>query len=230
MSRLSRVWPQPVGLTIGGRLVMVAEYRLADLATLQTWLETQAPHPLAKIPPAEDDADPDTRPERLRDAMKALADWPPRIGSIAATMLLASMEGRLMQLFVSMARAKPETSIDDAISVLADTTPADFRSVRRVAWGVAAWREIVSELAPDTEDADPMDWGKELFRLAEAFHWTPDQVGDLTIGQWRLLASGGSADEYQGRPRSGESMWDAIQRDAKIFGYDPNQKGTEPGA
>lgn len=206
---------------LGGMSRPVAELRLRDLADLQGWLADQAPHPLRDVPPERLDPEPETRRARLQAAWKAARDWPPRLGSEDAAALLESPAGRVAFVAVCLRRCDPSVTAEDAATVAAAMDAAEWANLRRVAWGLQPWRELQGELDPtslDAPDAGPPDWTEAFHEIAGRTGWTFDEIGALTLGQYRAIRSG-SGPVYRGLTRRhGETPEQLAARERETFG------------
>jgi hypothetical protein len=208
-------------LTLAGTVRPVQELRLRDLADIQGWLADQVPHPLAGLPPAWADPDPDTRRARLWAAWRAARDWPPRLGTAAAADVLATPEGLVLFTLVCLRRCDDQVDATSAASIAAGMAPEEWASLRRVAWGRQPWEELRDELDPDaTADSDgpPPDWCEAFHEVAERTGWTFEQIGELTVSQYRVIRSG-TAPVYRGLTRrAGESLEQLAARERETFG------------
>jgi hypothetical protein len=96
---IDRVLNTPIVLTsASGKTYRVAEIPLAGLGRLQEWIRRDVPHPLASIRDHLDGFAPADRTAAIEAAVKAAADWPPRVGTVEAGMRLWSSQegGRLV--------------------------------------------------------------------------------------------------------------------------------------
>jgi hypothetical protein len=228
---LSAVLPAPRRLVLGGRACLVGELRLVDLAALEAWAAEQMEHPLAGLPPAAYDPEPATRRGRLLAIWPAARAWPPRFGAGACRDLLASPAGMVATVLVALRRF--DASVDEAAAgqIAGSMTPAEWGAFYREAYGSPAWREVLAELDPDDDAGDPVDWCEAVDEVSRERGWSYDQVGALTIGQWRCVRSHGSAPVYRMRPRPGETPAEVMARERAIFGREggrPSAVGTQP--
>lgn len=188
---ITAILPVPRAVTLAGRSCVVGELRLGDLAELQAWLEERADHPLAAEPA-------DDRRAQLAAAWPAAAAWPIRLGSDEAAPHVATRAYRRAFLWIALRRHNPDLEPGDIDAIEAAATPAEWAALQRVAWAVSPKAEIVAEVAPDPSPSTGTDWVDVLYRIMDSLKYTPDQVRDLTLGQFRALASGGKPAD-QGR-------------------------------
>jgi hypothetical protein len=215
---LTEVLPQPVTLRLGGRDWEVIQFQLKDLAALQGFIEQCVPHPLRELPPAWLDADPDSRPARLRAAYEEAGRWPPRFGTPEGGRLLATPEGTLFFALLALRKCRPETSVGEVVEAVAAASPPELGGVSRAVYGVSPWRAVADEIDPDDEGpARLCDWARAFYTFAERYGWTPQQVGELYLGQWRVLASEGRG-EARGKILRGESLRAAAARWREALG------------
>lgn len=226
---ITSILPRPRAVALAGRVYALAELRLVDLAELQAWLELAAPHPLAGLPHVANDPDPATRRARLVVAWHAAKEWPPVYGSDAARDLLASPGGAVAFVWLCLRRHQPDTPLDEAANVAAAMTAEEWRELRRVAYGVPIWRQLIGELDPEWSDspANAIEWGEAFERLSADRGWTYEQIGEMTLSQWRNYCTGGKPPEYRARPRRGESVRDLMARQREIFGGVTSPKRDE---
>lgn len=221
---LTRVLPAPVVIRLGGRLVAVGELRLIDLAELQQWLTDQVPHPLDALPPAGLDPDPESRRSRVLAAWEAAKDYPPRFGSASARPLLASAAGLVRVLGLCLRRGDPAATEADALDLATAMDALDWARLHRVAYGGESWQELLRELDPPADDpAPPPNWVEAILDVVEHRHWTFEQVGHLTLSQWRALRGGANAFAYRCEPRPGETLAEARERERRMLLPNPEE-------
>lgn len=191
---ITRILPVARVVSMGGRDCVVEELRLKDLAELQGYVECQVPHPLAGMPSAWADPEPDTRKARLAAALRAADLWPPGIGSDAGATILSAPAGRAFFLTLVVAKSDPTFRLADAITLLPSITPAEWSAFTRVAYGITPREEIVAELAPMLK-GKPTDWCKSLDQLMEHRGLTYEQMAELTISQFHNCCNQGRAIE-----------------------------------
>jgi hypothetical protein len=191
---ITRVCPVARPIPLGGRLHVVDELRIADLAEIQAWLEAESPHPLADMPPSWADPEPETRTARLKVAWEDAASWPVRYGSDRAAVLLGTTGGRAFFLYLCLRRGDPGFGVAGALGLLAEVTPIEWAGLRRVAYGLTPRREIADEVAPDRTPGRLSSWCAAFHRANEA-PGGPGyaEIGELTISQWRNLCSKGKS-------------------------------------
>lgn len=179
---LTRAIPVPRAMKFGGLAIVAHELRLVDLAELQAFVEDSAGHPLAEMPKDL---------EGFRAAWHSAPSWPPRIGTPEGSAILASPPGR--QLFVGLVARR---TVDDHLAgAVGLAGPAEWAAFNRVAWGLSPREEIAGIIAPDATPGGGSDWCEDVAAICERYHMTPAQVGELTVSQYRMLASGGKCGE-----------------------------------
>lgn len=207
---ITRVLSVPRAVMLGGSRFVARELTLGDLARLQAWLAEQTPHPLANIPPAWADPEPETRPARLAIAWEAARSWPVRYGSTAGSILLASPEGLAYYLtLVVVAGGGLDAAI--ALDLAGRITPLEWLDLRRIAYGLTPQEEIADELAPDRSAARIGNWCLSFHR-ATSCDGGPTYL-DLdrwTLSAWRNFCTEGKAAdltvEFGRRAKAVESL------------------------
>lgn len=229
--RISRVLPRPRLLTLGGATYLVGELRLSDIADLQSWLEGVAPHPLADLPDIDEDPEPETRRRRVLSCWKAVRGWPPAYGSDAASIYLNSAAGMIAFLLVVLRRHQPAATAEDAAALASRMSLADWKMLRRTVYAADGdlWKELIAEIDPEYEayEGKPIDWGEEFERISADRGWTYEQIGEMTIGQWRNLHAGGKRETFKMRPRPGETMKELGERTKRMFAEEAPDAGEQ---
>jgi hypothetical protein len=193
---ITRVCPVSRAIPLGGGHRTASELRIADLAQLQAWLEEQVPHPLASIPPAWADSEPESRLERLAAAWEAAASWPVRYGTERAAELLGTIPGRAFFLWLCLRRDDPTFGVVDALALLHEITHAEWAGLLRVAYGRTPRQEIADELAPDETPGRMSNWCVSFHRAVMSDAGiTYANIGELTISQWRNFCMEGKQAE-----------------------------------
>jgi hypothetical protein len=217
---LSLCLPRVEIVALAGVARPVMELRLCDLADLQGWLADQVPHPLAGVPPAWADPDPATRPDRLKAAWRRAREWPPKLGTPQAGEVLGTPAGLVAFVLVCLRRCDPSVTATDAAEVAAKMGPAEWATLRRIAWGRQPWEELREELDPSAAEdpGPPPDWAEGFQDLAATTGWTFEQIGELTVTQYRIARSG-TAPAYRGLVRgAGETLEQLAARERETFG------------
>ncbi len=199
---LASLFSRPVAVAIGGTTVLASELRLRDLAALESVVAELCPDPLADLDPAAADY-----PERL----KALYDgtWPPPIGSAEADAVLLGSDGGRAAFVLTVCRLQADMNAERALELARADDPPGWSELTRIAFALPRrdlWAEVVRLIdahlgiepfaaAPELPEAsdEPITWPEAVAETCEAYGLTIDQVGDLTLGQWRALRSGGKA-------------------------------------
>lgn len=191
---LTRAFPVPRPVALGPGRYLAEELRLSDLAALQGWIEAQVGDPMEGHPPGWADPDPATRPDRLLALWASSSGWYPTPATPRGAALLTSPSGRRFFLGLVLGRHHPDLTDADLDAILAQTTPAQWGALVRVAYGVSPKMEILAELAPDDEGG-PTNWPKNIVAIMREYCLTFVEVADLTLSQWRLLCSDGATPE-----------------------------------
>jgi hypothetical protein len=193
---ITRVIPIRRRVLLGGERHVADELRLEDVAEIQGWLEDAAPHPLASIPPAWADPEPETRRARLIEAWEASGEWPVRYGTERASVLLASTNGRAYFLALCLRRSNPDFGPIQASRLISLVTPLEWAALRRVAYGLTPREEIAEELAPSGQGGRTANWCLSFHRAINSQSGlTYESIKHLTISQWRNFCSEGTAVE-----------------------------------
>lgn len=235
MTPLSRIWSEPVGVTAGGHIIFIRELRLRDLASAQVWIESYVPHPFdAAAAEGGDDL------EAVRAALQRRHDevfaYPPIIGTPEARKIMPAETRDTMFLLCGMKRVDAKTLFEDASRCRAAMSPAEWRRAERILFGVPAWvecQEFLAAMAGHTEEDDgfgPPDWGREVAEFCLEHGFTPDQVANFTLSQWRLLRSGGKADAYKPLSKPGMTFGEMGEYNRAIWGLsEGNAAGGDEG-
>lgn len=192
-TRLADLFPQPKMLTLGGGKWLVSEYRLRDLASMESWCEARLPDPFALI----DATEPGTpvRRKALRAAFDLVADGLPGIDSPAASAMLATPEGLAFRLWLSVGRSHPEFSLIVADETVAAMSDAEWSAFNRVAWGADPYEAIDAEinaecgikLPPKSQASSNVTWMEAYLSSRMSI----ERFGNLTLNQWRGITEGG---------------------------------------
>lgn len=211
------VLPRPTRLTLAGRPYLVGPLRLADVATLQGWIAGVAGDPLDAIPPFDPTGDPEARRNALARAWRAAKTWPPAYGSPAAQAYMETSAGRAVFVLVAARLDDP----DEAAEVAGAMTPAEWAALRDVAYAVPPWKAIAAELDPFSMagggPGKAPNWGEEFEALSAERGWTYEQIGALTIPEWRNIQRGGRAEGFRAIPMPGEGPEDTMRRTRAAF-------------
>lgn len=216
---ITRILPQSFPLSLGGVECLVGELTLSDVAAIQAWLTARTPDPLLALGSAATDEPPADRRRRLIEAWHAARDWPIRFGSSAARSYLTSPEG--MGLILSLVLARYDRrNLDQVVTIAGAMNLAEWSALYRAAYATEPWQALLAELDPDSQDDSPsrlMDWIEAFDELAKTYGWTPEQVGKLTLSQWRAIRGGSDAFAYKLPLKPGETPAEALARERRIF-------------
>jgi hypothetical protein len=193
---LRDAFPQPQPILLAGRLRFALPLRLKDLATFEALAAAGAGDPFAGCE-AEDAA---TRRAALRRAWDAAEAGFCAWGSQAVHATLYGTEEGLATLVAVVLR--PESLTRDGAAELARVlTAEEWHRLDAVAFGsdplAEAQRRIYAELGITEAIGGPgegVPWPVAVAELCAMLHITPDQAGELTLPQVRLLRSGGKSE------------------------------------
>lgn len=222
---LDVLFPRPVLVTLAGEPLKAGPLTLGDLATLQSWLRQAAGHPLAGLPPAPLDPDPESRRSRLLAAWHASKSWPPALGSGHDGPYLDSPEGKAVFLILCLGRWDETFKADKATTLAATMTPSDWSTLRRIAWGIPPWRELAGELDPvwleqQIKTSEETDWAGAIVKVMRGGHYGFAEVESWTPAQLALYCSEGQVDEYRATVAKGETREEFEARMAATFSVD----------
>jgi hypothetical protein len=194
--------PRPV--TLGGRTFLVDEFRLEDLADLQSWLRRRWTDPMDGLRDRLGSMAEDERRAALRGAYDVAEEGPPTWGDDRGRDLLDSAEGILETFRLALRRHHPEMTMEDDVdamgmavaegilSVAMRTTPAEYWAMRRVLWGVGPLDEIEAAMGVERNTEGGIPWTQAVCELAEAYPgWTVGDIGSLTLTEVRTVREGG---------------------------------------
>ena len=184
---LTRLIPIPRPVALAEEMVVVGEVTLGDVATLQAFMESASPSPLAE----EDSA----------DAWHASTSWPPRFGMPEGSRILATPAGRAEVLRVAL-RQDPLTP-QQLGELVAWATAEEWRAFERVAYGVTPRMELVARHDPADDTPAETDWEKRIAWLLKEVGGDFERVARMTLTQARFVLSAGklpeSTREFQAR-------------------------------
>lgn len=210
---LATLFPVPRPLPIAGRPWYVHPLRLRDLAALESWATLALGDPFATL--AEAQAIPET--DARRAALKAVYEsieqssdfWQSELAGLLSTRAGVAEQFRLT--LRSGRGRRPSSRL--ALRLACDVTADEYPAWEAVAWCAdpldAAAAAIDRELGvtwPEGKavavDPDrPTGWAGSIYTavagvagphgMTGGIPWTLDQYGDLTLAQWRWIASGG---------------------------------------
>jgi hypothetical protein len=133
---------QPIPVVIKGKTYHFAELGIEAMGRLQAWIKANVPHPLKALQGQLEGFSPEDRALLLDAARKEAAHWPPKIGTQAAALALASSpEGMMEVLWEGLKGADPEFPRADAAKL--------FKAIRR---DEAKSREVYGAIYGTTDD------------------------------------------------------------------------------
>lgn len=185
----------PTEITLAGRCYEVAALRLRELGRLQRWVRDHSVRPTEAV---KEDLEnwPEAEHRRLnKEAFFAERDhWPPSIGgAIANRMLMMDPEGQRRFVDLMLRVHQPSLPPAEVNEVLRDLTIEDFGGLLAVAFGDY-------DLDPDSgRPRSPSPSRSSGPNYADFFHslmvkpphWDHQVIGELTLPQIMILASGG---------------------------------------
>lgn len=238
---------EPESVAFAGRTVIVGEIRLRDIGGIERALTRLVGDPMDLLPGAGDDPAAPAYFRSLRRAKVRADALPIRWGTPLAAALLATLPGQAAYLAVVLARTEPAIAGDpiECLSLAVAATADDWAALDRVAWALSVSdliaRKVQGAGDPGDDDGDgddpaPVQWGVWVASLAKHFHLAPAAILDLTLSQFRNLASEGKGEAagqafagaaHLAKLRAGRkhwfhpSEWDA-ERDAPAVSFDPD--------
>jgi len=199
---LSELFPDPEPVELAGRMFLVGQLRMRDLAEVERLLSQLVPHPLAEYPPADADPDPATRPKRLMDAYRRSTAWPLVYGSDEAQAVMATGPGMAAYLYVVLSRHNKVT-VGEVARLLPAIAPAEWAALDRAAWEASVREELFRELNPELLEGPSQgrgrDWGEVAYEVAAARHLTLAQVGEMTVAEFAWERRAGKPRALPGR-------------------------------
>jgi hypothetical protein len=195
MGPITEVFPAPCVVPCGDSQIKIAELRLRDLVLLQAVLDSLAADPLAAIQGTLPESGP-ARREALSAAYDLAEVGPPVYGEAGGRAYFGTPEGGGVFLWVVGRRWKSnQMTPEKAGELFARCTAAEFGHIWRICHGVSALRAITRMLTPFAADiyqaSVAADWGEMVDKVMTDFHWTYDQILDLTLTQWIRARNGG---------------------------------------
>lgn len=193
---------------VAGRALAIRPLTLADLAGLDAAIGAACPF-VAEPPPAGLDAWRERR--HWAKEWKRARAWPLPFPAIAGT-----GPGRVLLL-----RRVADVSEAEAPAIVAGATEAEWRAIEDAAHGVHPADRLLRLMDPDRPLSDPE---AESVTLEEAiagvcrdFGWTLEEVGRLTLRQFRALRAGGSPSPRKLVPKPGETMAAACRERRRLL-------------
>jgi hypothetical protein len=234
---LATLFPAPRPLPIAGRVWLASPLRLRDLAHLEQWAAGVASDPFAAIADAQAIPDAGARRAALRavyESIEAAEDfWQSETAGLLSTRAGVAEQFRLT--LRSRRGRRPSASL--ALRLACDVTAEEYAAWEAVAWcadpldaaAAAIDREIgvtwpSAKARPPADPDAPRGWAGAVFTaiagvagpsgMTGGIPWTLDQYGDLTLGQWRWLASGGKPGHPIAEPKEPPSgvPWGEFER------------------
>jgi hypothetical protein len=207
---LSLFWPTPRPLLLAGRVYDVHPLRLRHLAALEAWAARQLQDTATALWDVASIPDPGERRTALRGLYERVEGTGPDTTGPDARAILSTRAGMAEHFRHTVRRGTRRPSPACALRIAEGITAAEWLAWQHVAWCVddldaiaeAIDREI-GVVWPTPGPSEPgTGWGKSLWTVVTgvatgygsvgATGWTLDQIGDLTIGQWHWLRSGGT--------------------------------------
>lgn len=232
MKRISCLVDRPREVTLGGRIFLVGEMRLSDLADLQVYLDGLWKDPLEALWPSLDGLPEADRRKALLDIWDACEAGPMAYGSPRAQKLFDTDGEALVEILrVVLTRHQPGMTREEIIQVAEKATYPEYARMMRVFRPV----ETIDELAhllklQPVHTGGSVTWVKAIMHTCEAYHWTIDYVMGLTMRQFSAARSGGTPVEYgvSVKPKSGK-LKKLVRAMRQAAGMD-KKEGTPDGA
>jgi hypothetical protein len=192
---LSHCFPQPMPAQLGGQTYLASELRLRDLAQLEAWAIASLGSPLEGL---GDDAS----AEDLRAAWLA-AEKRPALGSPEVdASVFTTIDGRGLFALLVLRDDPRKLTADLARQIATQASAEEWERVDRIAFAIVDgdFLEVVRRVdrllglpsfAVAKARGKTVPWAKAIAEAVEIYHLSPAQIGELTLGQWRILRSGG---------------------------------------
>lgn len=195
---LSKLFPAPVEMPLGGGIFMASQFRMGDLADMERWALWRLGR-VERYGSLLTLQDPEARKAALCRAYLAVeADPGHGFGSKAVDEVLATPEGAVLQLWLSLRQAHPKFGQADAIELLGQVTAEQWHDFTAWAWNVDPLDELAGALdrligvtLPEGEAPTGSDWERAVGDVIEKTGWTLDEIKALTLGQWDAIRRGG---------------------------------------
>lgn len=201
---LLEILPQPRKVTLAGHEYRVSPLRIVDLAKIQAFIEDCIPHPYEGHREAIFASEGRERKKAVMRVQLQVqrADYPPVYPSTFTDVLFATVIGG--SFFYSMILGRDNSiAAEDVDRIVADVTPEERTALDNVLWGVTTAREFELMLNPPivVSGGKPIDFCETFARIGEKYRMTPDQIGQLTVDQFRVYRDG------KGRPKVVGADW-----------------------
>ena len=196
-------------VTLGGQTYLASELRLRDLAQLEAWA-------IASLGSQLDGLGDDASAEELREAWLATENGSPALGSpLVDQSIFATLEGRSLFLLLVLRDDGRKLTSDQAREIAASVTAPEWDQLDRRAFSIldGDFQEIVRRVdkmlglptfVPVKERSKTVPWPKAVAESVELYHLSFADLAELTLGQWRVLRSGGESDKF-GEPMPADS-------------------------
>lgn len=199
MRPITDIYPQPWEVVISGRPFMVNEATVADLITLQEWLDKRRGRPLEELRGRLLSMTPAEREDALWAVYDAEDVEPPMWGNAVGLEAYESKEGIFKLFGVVLRGCQPDLGDDELKLVVSRATPAEFQDM------MDAWRRSdpmaeVAELLglPEDEHGPGIPWPQSIAEVVEATGWTLDYIRTLHMSQITAIRTGGKPKERPG--------------------------------
>jgi hypothetical protein len=200
MGPITSIIPTPRTVPCGGRSVKVSEFRLRDLAFLQSVLDGMEPDPIAAIEEELSTATGARRKDLIFSAWDRAEAGPPVYGSESGRAFFSTPPGGSLVLWVALRREHPAIDPAEAARLYMAATAAEIGLVWRVAHGISPARAMERIAFPPEPPSPPSGaigptWPEMVDEVAVSHGWTYEQIFDLTISQWHAARNGGKPAE-----------------------------------
>lgn len=192
MGSLTDIFSRHREVFLGGSKFRVDEFRLADLADLQDWLDCQWADPLAGLRERLGDMDDAERRAALATAYDLAEAGPPTCGDERGRTLLATGAG-ILEIFRVALRRHHAILDAESVAIIAErTTPAEYAALRRALYGVGPLDEIEGWLGlEEGPSGSPIGWPQAAAEVAKLYGWSLEYIEGLTVRQFLWARSGG---------------------------------------
>jgi hypothetical protein len=188
-------------VVLAGQTYLACELRLSDLARLEAWAIASLGSPL-------DGLDDTATAQDYRDAWTATEAGPPKFGSPEVdASIFATIDGRSLYLAAVLRDDPASLSVPQLRELAGATTDAEWQGVDAIAFALheADFLEVVRRadaflglpaFVADRRRGKSVSWSQAIVEAVTEYHLTFAEVGAMTLGQWRLLRSGGEAEAF----------------------------------
>ena len=233
--RITDIVPLPRPVILAGRLYQVWPARVVDVAKLQDWLDTPYLQAIESAISRAADLEGGTAARVLFDAFEI--PEAPLFNSTEGRKQLATVEGLLTFTAIALERGHPNLTEQQLARVVGAMTVNELGSLRRAFWGGPIYDELTYQLMGDwpSYTAGDTPWPVAIDEVAERLHLTYQQVGEMTLNEFRSARSSGkiSVGGMTIHPRFTEAAAKHLEKQRREayperYGPPEDQTGTDP--